>query len=171
MKKTMKMSQSQKVLGIRANMKKFALLLLLAGCRYFPPPDYTSAAGVEYRFEFNTPKWDVSQIELQEQAFIEKISSYPGYTHDDVIRSLGRAYVWVYPSKFGCIASPTGYCSGEQDGLNLDIADLGCPGKSAVTHEMAHWLQQDIYGITDYNHTDKAFWAIADSAADGSCSE
>lgn len=76
--------------------------------------------------------------------------------------AISEAYVIVHKKEddIGCPNSKG--CNGYQDGRFLVIRDMGSPGASAVTHEMAHYLQQVLWRIDDYNHEDKELWSIAD---------
>ena len=144
-------------------MRSFVLILLLAGCG-LRAPDYVSAAGVEYRFEGRA--WDSAQIEAQEQGFLRALP--PGYERaQDAMREVR---VFVYPDKFHCVSSPTGWCNGVQDYQDLSLRALDCPGKSALTHEIAHFLEQYVKGITDYDHVvEPELWKAADVLYPGGC--
>jgi hypothetical protein len=137
-------------------VKKLVLLFLLVGCS---PPDYISTNGIEYYYVGTAP-WETTQIETQENGFLQKAMELDGY--QDAHTVLFGVQVYVYPSKFRCIGSPTGWCAGQEDYQILSVVDLGSPGKSAAMHEVAHWLQLKLHGVNDYDHLEVALWNVAE---------
>ena len=128
------------------------LPLLLLSCP--PAPTYVSSRGVRYY----ACEWDRSAIERQESGFLDAFTALKGQP----TASIAEVYVIVH-KKDDDIGCPNGKgCNGYQDGKFLVVRDLGSPGASAVTHEMAHYLQQVLWKIDDYDHVDKELWAIAD---------
>ena len=140
---------------------RWLALALLTACGGLRAPDYVSTAGAEYRFEGTAP-WLPDQIEAQEQGFLKALP--PGY--EQAGKAMKLAQVFVYPSKLQC---GTGWCNGLEDYQELSVVDLGCPAKSALTHEMAHLLQWDLKGVTDYDHTETLLWTVADAQYPGGC--
>lgn len=140
-----------------------AAALALIGCG--PAPDWTSSNGTRY---YDASRWDPVQIQAQEDWFLAQVLELPGYNPKSVMQAMSEAEVQVWAEPIPCgPASKSGLCNGLQDYHRLHVRDLGCPFNSALTHEMAHWIQQ-VQGRDDYAHAEKELWAIADGRA-GSC--
>lgn len=157
-------------------MRKSLLVVALLMTSCLSTPDYVSTNGVEYRYVDNAVPWVPAQIEAQENYFIQQVSStVPGYSITTIQSVLKGTQVFIYPAPFACpwsisLEGGSGYCNGDEDYNTLNIVDLNCPGKSALTHEMGHEIEYYIKGITDYNCTvEPSLWIIADSVAPGSC--
>ena len=147
-----------------------ALLVLIAAVSCGPAPSYTSSHGAEYWFD--GAAWPPAQIEAQEAGFEDSVVSSGLYTREQVERALSTSRVQVYPDKFRCSSSPTTWCAGDEDYEQLSVESDGCPGKSALTHEVAHWLEFQAKGITDYTHTvELELWKAADAEQPGSCKD
>lgn len=141
------------------------LTILLAACT---SPDFVSEAGVRYYYEADAGHWAPDEINAQEQGFIQEVAG-PNYPMESVRDALAHTEVTITADHVPCPwASETG-CNGLQDGYYLTVRNMGCPGASALTHEMAHLLQQTIHGWTDYKHTETALWELAEGMQPGSC--
>ncbi len=141
-------------------MAKYLPLLMILGC--VAQPDYTSSHNVKYYFEYET-SWDAQQIEHQEAFFINNVSKLDGYPLDKVLFSMREVVVLVYPKPLKCDwVAPGAHCNGYQSGHALYLVQLDCVYASALTHEMAHWLQMSIHEGYDPGHTEKLLWDIAD---------
>lgn len=137
---------------------------LSTGCSRIP--DYTSPNGVSYFYEADVTPWETSQIDAQEAGFLAAIEVHPGYENSRA--ALAGVSVTVYGAKYHCNTSATGWCDGDEDFANLSVVRLDCPGNSALTHEMLHWLDWTLRGVTDYDHTGP-LWSIADAVQPGGC--
>ncbi len=135
-------------------MRSASICLAMIGSACLRQPDFTSANGVEYRFETDHPwmPWSPEDINLVEDGLIARVSQIPGYNQDATRTSLRKVQVFIYPSQFRCISSPSGWCNGQEDYQELSVVDMGTPQNSALAHEMIHWLQYDLHGVTDYDH-------------------
>lgn len=132
-------------------------------------PDWVSPNGSEFFYEEGTPHWDPAQIAHQESSFIEAVSRFPGYPASKVRDAIRQVEVHIYSKPLSCPgSSPSGLCSGLEDFQTIKVVNRGCPYNSAFTHEEGHWIQYAVRGVTDYGHTDTAFWKVADAAA-GTC--
>lgn len=132
---------------------RWLLAVFFLGCGV-QQPDYVSSHGVKYFFD--TEQWSPESIEAQEQGFL---AALPDRYCQGTSRALSRTVVFVEPAPIPCAS---GLCNGIEDYNVLWVRDLGSPGRSALTHEMAHWLQEDIFKVVDYRHVEKDLWAAAD---------
>ncbi|NDC25536.1 MAG: hypothetical protein EBZ49_15605 [Proteobacteria bacterium] len=142
-------------------MKRLAFLVccvFFLGCE---GADYVSQSGVRIVYRDTGVQWQPEHIDKQELYFLQKLNEAGLYP--DAIKALRMAIAYIYSDKIPCTSSPTGYCNGFQDYTNVYIRSMGCPYNSAYTHELGHLIQQ-YAGINDYNHEEKSFWDIADSA-------
>lgn len=143
------------------HMKRFALLVSFALLSACEDADHISQSGVRIMYRNPEIHWQPEQIDKQELYFLQRLAEAGLYP--DAAEALKMATAYIYPDKIPCPSSATGYCNGFQDYTNIHVRDMGCPYNSAYTHELGHLVQQHA-GITDYNHEEKAFWDIADSA-------
>lgn len=132
-----------------------ALLSLVLGLSCTPKPAYVSTHNVRYYSDDFA--WAPSDIEAQESGFIAEFEKLKGVKAD----ILSEAFVILHPKEYD-IQCPDKPCNGYQDGKYLVVRDLGAPAVSALTHEMAHYLQWALFGIDDYEHADTELWNIAD---------
>ena len=148
---------------------QFAYLAVLSVCSCVGQPDYVSTIGVRYYLPEGST-WTHEQIEAQEQGFYWQVAGLPAYgSLTAILKAASGMTVTVHAEKFQCKMSASGYCNGIQDGAFLEVVDLGCPGNSALTHEMAHYLQLALRGVVDYDHTETDLWGIANSQQPGGC--
>lgn len=149
-------------------MKRLLILFLLSACAPGLVPDIVTEKGVSIFFRGSTT-WEKVDVDEQEAWFVARLDRVSnGYRSWDVDRSLAKVEVDLYDDKIECgRASPTGYCNGLQNYNVLLIRNMGCVFNSAYTHELMHWLQQDIKNYTDYNHEEQNIWPIADGAPRG----
>lgn len=142
-------------------MKKLVFLVhfvLFSACE---SADYISQSGVRIIYKDTSIQWQPEHIDRQELHFLQKLNEAGLYP--DAAKAMGMATAYIYPDKFPCSSSPTGYCNGAQNYTNILVRDMGCPYNSAYTHELAHLVQQ-YAGVNDYGHTELALWVVADSA-------
>ncbi len=137
--------------------RPFALALILAACG--PAPDYRSSHGVAYFFD--EVEWSHEEIEEQETWFLTQVVSNPGYPETRVLEALEQVEVHLKIDPIPCGYSKG--CNGLQDYEVLLVRAHACPFQSALTHEMAHWLQQALHGVNDYRHEEVELWKIANS--------
>lgn len=130
----------------------FVSVMLFPACR--PMPTYVSTNGIQY---YSATKWFRHDIEHQETAFLKAFEKLKGVSPYKSVQGL-RVIVTEEPIDCGGIDA-----NGCQDNDVIVVKNLGTAYDSALTHEIAHWLQQDLFGITDYEHSDKELWRIADT--------
>lgn len=140
--------------------RKLVCLFLLGHVGCGENPDYTSRHGVRIFYQDENNWWEPYQVDAQESFLLDQLKQANLHPHAEEAISFVTAY--VFPDKIRCNGS-TGYCNGLQDYTNIYVRNMGCPYNTAYAHELAHWIQQ-MAGIYDYNHTEKALWEIADSA-------
>ncbi len=146
-------------------MKTLTLLVVLLSLSCGPSADIVSKHNVS--FYLNEANWTKLQVDLQEDWMIEQLGNLGvAYRREDVEKSMRKTVVFVYDSPIPCYA---GLCNGMQNGTKLHVVDRGCPAVSAYTHELMHWLQEDIRGYVDYDHKEIGVWQIADGAPSRSC--
>ena len=123
------------------------------------PPDYISHAGVSYRW--HGAEFDVGQIEAQESWFTSQIEVTLHYNTHMVTYGQFAAEVTVYPAPVHCLGPSSGLCHGVEMGGAISVQDEGTVAQSALTHEEAHWIREQVLGDADAAHLDTALWAIA----------
>lgn len=144
---------------------KLSLLVALLSLSCGPSADIVSKNGAS--FYLNQANWTKMQIDQQEDWFIEQLGNLGvSYSRPAVVTSMKRVYVYLYDAPIPCY---TGLCNGMQNGSKLHVVNRGCPAVSAYTHELMHWLQEDIRGYVDYDHKEVGVWKIADGAPVRSC--
>lgn len=114
--------------------------------------DLVSNHGVEYRFESGVAQWEISEINVTEDDFISCVTATTDYSSEQVNQAMSIASVYVFPDKFPCLSSPSGYCNGAENFEKLSVRNFGSPKSSDVAHEVAHWLELLTRNITDYDH-------------------
>lgn len=99
-----------------------------------------------------------------------------GWDPGHALACVSDVYLFVHPGPFPCWTKSadgdpgTGLCNGQQQAINVRVAQTPCPYTGAFEHELTHWLQECVHGVYDANHSDKAVWAISAVAA-GTCEE
>lgn len=142
-------------------MKAVLAALVLAGCNLPPAataPDFTSAAGVGFWLGPDS-NWKPEQIQEEEDWFVAGLAG-TDYSGSKILKALARARVYVTQDPIPC---QSGLCNGIENENLLEVRNMACVHGSALNHEEAHWLQLQVHGFTDYNHTETALWQVADS--------
>jgi len=149
---------------------KYLVLLLLVGCQPDNTnlPDMVSKHGAKIWFNKDyTSSWTIEQVNAQEDFYLDGIASLNDarFTPSNIAATMSSVEATIFGGPWACSNSPTGLCNGQEYRNIIYIRDMGCPYASAYTHEMLHWLLEWRTGNTDYYHTLKKFWAVADAHA------
>lgn len=134
-------------------MMRCLLIATLSACS--PEPALVSALGVEY---YGDVPWSLAEIDRQEAGWLSAIDSLGEYP--EAAASLDGAQIAVHPDEpFDCGGVLANGCN---DGRVSAVRGIVPIGHSAVTHELAHWLDWTI-GRTDYAHEHYLLWLYSDA--------
>lgn len=117
--------------------------------------------------------WDAGTVEAMEAQLLDGLSAN-GWPPSGVKSSLRQSKVTVLVAPFTCGYEldgdwVNGKCAGQEDGPDMWVVAYPCLWETAYRHELGHWIQLNVRGITDLEHKDPTVWPVVDAVPEGAC--
>jgi len=157
-------------------------LAMISGCNVprCPRLDIVDRNGVVACFEAGAPlapsdEQTVSQEDMEKMDTwlkMELVGLMPEYYSMKAIEDCLPQVTVIFHTDgdFRCSESSTGWCAGLQSDTVLQVSARkgDCAWKTSYRHELTHWLERCVRGITDENHLEPEFQFV-ESIQNGMC--